>query len=96
MSDTRSWKMSIDTQVVELAVIVILVAFHFTTLNKLANGTTEPQISSRQSQAETRFILCSRDTNVVDPRKAHDVEKVCEGYSTLAQSYKTKGVPTPS
>ena len=52
-------------------------------------------VNSRRSRSETRFLLCSRNTSVVDQAKKDDVRIVCDGYDTLAHAYRTQHVAAP-
>lgn len=91
----RSWKLNIASQVIMLVAIVWLTVLYVTAVGPLKDGDTDTQIAAKQSQAETRFILCSRGNNVVDPGKCREVDKVCEGHGSLEEAYRTKGVDPP-
>ena len=95
MLDSRPWKLNIASQVIMLVAIVWLTVLYVTAVGPIKDGNTPTQVAAKQSQAETRFILCSRGNNVVDPMKRRDVEKACVGYESLKQAYKTKNVPPP-
>lgn len=82
--------------------VVILTALVLTTFRPLVDGVTDltqgdspSGVSRRTFQAEQLFVLCSRTDNLVEPAKAQDIEKLCEGYSTLEEAYRTQGVDSP-
>lgn len=47
---------------------------------------------AKQSRAETRYLLCSRGDELIEPVKLDDVHLVCDRYKTLEQAYQTEGV----
>ena len=66
------------------------------TVNDLASGNSPSGISRRRYQAEQLFILYSRDSTILDPSKKVEIDKLCEGYDTLAEAYTTQGVKPPT
>jgi hypothetical protein len=64
-------------------------------IKAIAQGTTPVTVSSKQYQAEQRFLLCSRSSTILDPAKVRDLKAVCMGYRTLTEAYASQHVNPP-
>lgn len=80
-------------------IVLIAMAWGFrdvrSTVDKLANGGTPSAQSRLIYQAQTRFLLCSRNDSLVTAGKHHDRDVACQGYESLASAYRTQGVLHP-
>lgn len=68
------------------------------TVTELSDGRAPVSVAAKQRAARTQYLECflaRDDIAMVPPEDRADIEKVCEGYGSLADAYKTAGVPAP-
>lgn len=64
-------------------------------VEQIKTGDTPASVAARQRSAVLMFETCAKDESAIDPVKRDDFALACEGYSTLAEAYKTQNVHPP-
>ncbi len=105
MPDTRAWRYAsgafASALVAGILIVICIIALLVVVsdlnhkVDAITRGDTATAIKGRQARAKQLFVVCAKDRSAVTPAKWADFQEACKGYQTLAQAYRTEGVPAP-